>query len=560
MFFFGVSVLAGILTVLAPCILPLLPVVVGSSEPGTHRISARALRVIGSLVVSVIVFTLLLKATTLFIAIPTYAWAWFSGVVLIFLGISMAFPDLWAKIPLVQRIAQSGSKTLGSGYSRSDSTGDLLMGFALGPVFSTCSPTYLFIIATVLPASFLVGLLYLFGFALGLAFALLLIAYFGQRIINLIISRMDATKVMKRVFGILIIVVGLMIATGLDKKLESKILDSGYGATINFEVGLIERFGIQGEESQLTEPISEAQKIIMRELPETLINAFPETDWTRLDPRLAEALSGGPSKDGIPALDSPTFVPLESFTLSDAVEAIVLRDGSEVKVYPYNILIWHEIVNDRIGDTPVAVTFCPLCGSAIVYERNIHGDETTLGVSGHLLESNMIMYDRKTESLWQQSTGEALAGKQFGTTLTIFPMQLMTIGEVRKYFPRARVLSDNTGYQRDYTRNPYAGYEKSNEFYFPVTVQNITLHSKTITVVFNSGDRVGVIPWSLIKEDRAYPVTLNEKAYTLHKKSGELTITGQDGEKVPFYFEMWFSVFAQHGDTVEVLLDNDLIL
>jgi cytochrome c-type biogenesis protein len=128
MFFFGVSVLAGILTVLAPCILPLLPVVVGSSEPGARRISRRALRVIGSLVVSVVLFTLLLKATTLFIEIPSYAWAWFSGTVLVLLGITMVFPLLWAKVPFVQTIAQSGNKTLGSGYTRGDTIGDVLMG------------------------------------------------------------------------------------------------------------------------------------------------------------------------------------------------------------------------------------------------------------------------------------------------------------------------------------------------------------------------------------------------------------------------------------------------
>jgi cytochrome c-type biogenesis protein len=240
--FFLISVLAGVLTVLAPCILPLLPVVVGASESRARHISRRALVVIASLAVSVIVFTLLLKASTIFITIPTYAWTWFSSLVLALLGITILAPALWAKLRVVNLVAQRGNKIVGQGYLKNGVGGDVLMGVALGPVFSTCSPTYLYIIATVLPASYLVGLTYLLGFVFGLSLSLILIAYFGQQLVNRINKHFTTASKLKQAFGLLLIVLSIAILFGWDKQLESKILDSGYGATIELEESFIERF------------------------------------------------------------------------------------------------------------------------------------------------------------------------------------------------------------------------------------------------------------------------------------------------------------------------------
>jgi len=242
MIFFAIAVLAGVFTVLAPCILPLLPVVIGASEEGTRYISRRALVVIGSLSLSVVLFTLLLKATTLFIQIPPTFWSTFSGVVIVLVGVAIVFPNLWAKIPLVQKLSQVSNKAVGTGYQKKSHAGDALIGLALGPVFTTCSPTYLFIIATVLPATFITGVIYLLGFTLGLAFSLLMIAYFGQQIINYVSAHMHTAGNLKKIFGVLIIIAGLLILTGIDKQIQSLILDSGYGATIQLEDTLIERF------------------------------------------------------------------------------------------------------------------------------------------------------------------------------------------------------------------------------------------------------------------------------------------------------------------------------
>ncbi len=242
MTFFIISVLAGIFTVVAPCILPLLPVVIGASEEGVRGISKRATVVIGSLSVSVILFTLLLKATTLFISIPQSFWSIFSGLVIVLVGVAIVFPSLWGRVPYINTLGLLSNKVVGAGYKKQNYKGDMLIGLALGPVFTTCSPTYLFIIATVLPATFAIGFLYLVGFTLGLVTSLLLIAYFGQYIVNKVTAHMQTTGVIKKVFGALIILVGIAVLTGYDKKIETLILDSGYGATIKLEDSLIERF------------------------------------------------------------------------------------------------------------------------------------------------------------------------------------------------------------------------------------------------------------------------------------------------------------------------------
>jgi cytochrome c-type biogenesis protein len=241
MLFFGIAVLAGILTILAPCILPLLPIIIGSSNvENSKKISSKSIRIIFSLAISVIVFTLLLKASTLLIDIPNSFWNWFSGSVIVILGLVMLFPNLWVKNKLVTKLKLFGDKKLATGHIKNNTVGDYIVGVSLGPVFSTCSPTYLFIIATVLPAGFLIGLTYLVGFVIGLVFSLVLVAYFGQSIVSKLTKNSKKTEIIKKVFGALILLVGISIITGFDKKFEAWILDSGYGATIEFEQKLID--------------------------------------------------------------------------------------------------------------------------------------------------------------------------------------------------------------------------------------------------------------------------------------------------------------------------------
>ena len=290
-------------------------------------------------------------------------------------------------------------------------------------------------------------------------------------------------------------------------------------------------------------------------VPSALARSFPTTDFSKVDPQLENVISGGPPKDGIPAIDAPTFVPLRDFDRPDSVQAIVLVGANETRVYPYSILTWHEIVNDEFEGTPVAITFCPLCGSAIVYNRTLPNDTvSTFGVSGFLLESNMIMYDRETENLWQQSTGNTLAGSFYKSQLTIEPFQLLTLGDVRETYPHARVLSEDTGYSRDYARNPYAGYENDNRFVFEPSAIDTTFEPKTIMAVFRDNDTTFATPWLALRGAGSATLTEGDTTYTLTvTDDGELSVIDSHNVSHPFYFEMWFSVAVQHKGSLIVI-------
>lgn len=249
-----VSFIAGVLTVLAPCILPLLPVVVGSSASGRSRYTPYV--VILSLAVSIIVFTFLLKVSTAFITIPPYVWSYLSGGVLVVFGLTLVFPALWEKVPLVSKLSLNSNKALGQGYQKKSLWGDVLIGAALGPVFSTCSPTYFVILATVLPASFLLGSLYLFAYVLGLSLVLLLIALLGERLTKKLGGLADSRGYFKKVIGILFMTIGLLIVTGLEKKIETKILDSGY-----FDITKIEYKLLQSLEEDASEEVKGGETV-----------------------------------------------------------------------------------------------------------------------------------------------------------------------------------------------------------------------------------------------------------------------------------------------------------
>jgi cytochrome c biogenesis protein CcdA/thiol-disulfide isomerase/thioredoxin len=249
---FIISFVAGMLTVLAPCILPLLPVVIGSSATG--RGLRAPLVVIGSLGVSIIVFTFLLKASTIFIDIPQTFWSSLSGGILLFFGLTLLFPKLWAQLPFVSKTQQRAQSTLGKGATKKSVVGDMMVGTALGPVFSTCSPTYFVILATVLPSSIFLGTLYLLTYVAGLSLMLFLIAIIGQRFANALAVGVESHGRIKKVFGLVFCIVGLFIMTGYEKKIETRLLESGW-----FDVTKIEHKLLKTEEPTLNIAPSEVE-------------------------------------------------------------------------------------------------------------------------------------------------------------------------------------------------------------------------------------------------------------------------------------------------------------
>jgi hypothetical protein len=188
------------------------------------------------------------------------------------------------------------------------------------------------------------------------------------------------------------------------------------------------------------------------------------TNFSRALVAPSEFLSGGPGKDGIPAIDTPQFVSVaEVDFLDDREPVVVVERNGDARAYPVQILIWHEIANDVVGDEPILVSYCPLCNSTVVFKRTIDGQLYDFGVSGFLRNSDLVMYDRQTESWWQQITGEALVGDLAGTVLEPIPSSTISFADFRAAHPDGLVLSRDTGFSRNYGRNPYVGYDSNDD-------------------------------------------------------------------------------------------------
>ena len=191
------------------------------------------------------------------------------------------------------------------------------------------------------------------------------------------------------------------------------------------------------------------------------ITASWKTDWNRHTIDYNELLSGGPPRDGIPSIDQPIFIDPSTAGewLADNEPVIALEIEGEARAYPLQVLTWHEIVNDTIAGVPIVVTFCPLCNSALVFDRRHNDELLEFGTSGLLRNSDLVMYDRSTESLWQQFTGEAIVGELAGEQLEFFSSSIVSFADFRNAFPDGIVLSRDTGFSRPYGNNPYAGYD-----------------------------------------------------------------------------------------------------
>ncbi|MDX2776067.1 cytochrome c biogenesis protein CcdA [Streptomyces caniscabiei] len=227
---FIVSFLAGVLTILAPCILPLLPVVVGGSlgrdrDKGSLR---RPLVITLSLALSIVLFTLLLKAGTLLLGVPTQVWQVVSGGIIVLFGLSLLFPKAWEEIMIASRLQARSNRLLAKTTGKRGMTGDILLGAALGPVFSSCSPTFALIVATVLPVSFGEGLVYLSAYAAGLAAALLVVVLAGQIVVKKLGFALNPEGWFSRIIGIIFVVVGALLIFGIDKKIQAYVLERGW--------------------------------------------------------------------------------------------------------------------------------------------------------------------------------------------------------------------------------------------------------------------------------------------------------------------------------------------
>ena len=228
-------------------------------------------------------------------------------------------------------------------------------------------------------------------------------------------------------------------------------------------------------------------------------------------------------RDNIPSIDDPKFVtPSEaSAWLKDVEPVVVLEVDGDARAYPLQILTWHEIVNDDIGDVPVAVTFCPLCNSAIAFDRRLDGELLEFGVSGNLRNSDLIMYDRQSHSWWQQFTGEGIVGKYAGRTLEHLPASIVSFADFVGAHSQGKVLSRDTGYARQYGRNPYAGYDTAdgNPFLFRGDLDGRLLPVERVIAV-TLGEADVAFPLTILQDEGAINYDLAERSIVVFHKFG----------------------------------------
>jgi hypothetical protein len=289
------------------------------------------------------------------------------------------------------------------------------------------------------------------------------------------------------------------------------------------------------------------------------------TDFSRHSIPYSEVLSGGPPKDGIPAIDEPQFVTVDEADawLEDMEPVLQVSIDDAATAYPIQILMWHEIVNDTVGDTPVAVTFCPLCNTGIVFERTVNDVVLDFGTTGRLRFSNLIMYDRQTETWWQQATGEAIAGDLTGTQLAFVPAEMIAWEDFKAAHPDGQVLSRETGYNRAYGENPYVGYDNVNTPPFlydgPPTPDALPPTARVLTVDLN-GEAVAY-PFTVLQDEQVINDTVGGTELAVFWEAGTASAldagTVADGADVgaAHAYERTLD-----GDVLTFTLDGDQIV
>lgn len=269
---------------------------------------------------------------------------------------------------------------------------------------------------------------------------------------------------------------------------------------------------------------------------------------------IEEIHDGGPPKDGIPALTNPTFIRGEEadFMLnSDIVLGFV--SGDVAKAYPIKILNYHEIINDKVGDKQVVITFCPLCGSGLAFNAEIDGSKHEFGVSGLLYNSDVLLYDRTTESLWSQIIGKAVSGDLSGTLLTQLPLQQTSWEDWKSKYPNSLVLSDKTGYSMDYSKEAYGLYLVTDELVYPVKNTSAKLPNKERVVGISYKGEFKAYPFSKLKEEKGTVEDIIQgQSFTIHydKEYQQAWLEPADWEKgVKSTVLFWFAWYAFHPDT-----------
>ena len=318
---------------------------------------------------------------------------------------------------------------------------------------------------------------------------------------------------------------------------------------------------VEEVEEEPAEPVEQGIEVPPEEQPQeissnTVTKEITITDGTRHSVPLDEILGGGPPKDGIPSIDDPKFVsPSQADFITDEEPGIAVSLNGIDRFYPYQILVWHEIVNDTFNGQRALVTYCPLCLSVIVFDPLVNGERVEFGTSGKLWQSNLVMYDRKTDSYWSQVLGESIVGEMTGTQLEVLPSDVTRFGEWRAQFPNGQVLSRDTGATRFYGRDPYGDYYTTPGTYFPVRNQDNRLKDKDFVLGIVEGNQAKAY----------YPPAIKQRGEVVDSFAGKTIVARYDADldvvrlfekksdgtekRINPFPNFWFSWVAAHPET-----------
>ncbi len=263
-----------------------------------------------------------------------------------------------------------------------------------------------------------------------------------------------------------------------------------------------------------------------------LQSKWPDTNFDNATVALSEVISGGPPKDGIPAIDDPQFddVTQAGKWLDPREPVIRVEHAGMARAYPLQLLIYHEIVNDQIADLPISVTFCPLCNSSVVFDRRLDDRVLDFGTTGMLRKSDMVMYDRQTESWWQQIIGEGIVGEYAGTRLTQVPSNIVSFADFAKAHPDGKVVNRETGHSRPYGNNPYRGYDAIDQtpFLFRGEIDP-RLPPMERVMHIEAADGAKLYPFSRLKDEGVVNDAVGDTPVVLFSQAGLLSVldTGQ---------------------------------
>ncbi|MBI2018586.1 DUF3179 domain-containing protein [Candidatus Daviesbacteria bacterium] len=543
-----IAFISGILTVFSPCVLPILPAVLASGIDGNTR---RIKGVILGLVISFTVASLLLATVVRVLGIPADIVRALAVVLLILFGVSLVFPIIWERIQIwIERYWHfQPTQNQGSGF-----WGGFLTGTSLGIVWTPCIGPVVAAMATLAAVSSfsLTMVLIIFAYAIGTGIPLYFIARGGSAASQKLTFFKTQNQKIRQVFGIIILATALSIWTGADRVLQAWTLTNLPESWTQLATTFESKVKV---DTQLSELKGGEQQIQKATPGETVVKKVSlQNDFKGAKIKKEDLLQGCFGQDCIPSIDNPRFESMNDATWLRDEDIVFAIDYKGVqRAYPQRILNWHEIVNDTIASDPVAVTFCPLCGSALAFERKVDGIITELGVSGKLHNSDLVMYDRYEGNLWQQITGEGIVGPAARRNEVLKQIPIITTpwGKWKKEHPNTQVLSRNTGHSRNYDQYPYGTYEQDDQLFFGVKGLDKSLQIKTVVYGIDVDGRSKAYPESAFETKKVIEDKIGDTPIRLERKdSGEIkAINIQTNEEIIPIRLFWFAWVAFHQDT-----------